>query len=55
MDPVTGDELEAVDLYDTNAPAASLNGTAYEEILFGKRAVELIEKHDTSVPMSASQ
>lgn len=36
----------AVDLWDTGAPAWGLNGSLYEERLFGNRAVDLIRNHD---------
>ena len=41
----------ATDLWGTDAPASDLNGTAYEEVLFGRRAVDIIEQHDTSIPL----
>ena len=37
----SGVQLPATDLWDTGAPSP-LNGTAYEETLFARRAVELI-------------
>ena len=40
----------AVDLWDGAGPAL-LNGTAYEERIFGKRAVDIIANHDTSTPL----
>eukprot|EP01004_Peranema_trichophorum_P003008 NODE_2023_length_1714_cov_63.798869_g1728_i0.p1 GENE.NODE_2023_length_1714_cov_63.798869_g1728_i0~~NODE_2023_length_1714_cov_63.798869_g1728_i0.p1 ORF type:complete len:536 (+),score=114.99 NODE_2023_length_1714_cov_63.798869_g1728_i0:55-1608(+) len=40
-----------VDLWDTNKPAYGLNGTAYEEVLFTKRALEIIENHDVNSPL----
>jgi len=41
----------AVDLWDTDKPAAGLNGTAYEEILFGRRAVDIILQHKPGTPL----
>ena len=38
----------AVDLYDTDGPAYGLNGSAYEERIFGARAVRLIREHAAS-------
>lgn len=50
-----------VDLYDTIAPAYSLNGTArntslgpltaFEEYTFASRALDIIDKHDPNVPL----
>ena len=40
-----------IDLWDTDAPAARLNGTAYEEELFTNHTLEAIESHDTSKPL----
>jgi arylsulfatase I/J len=36
---------QAVDLWDTDAPAKTLNGTEYEETLFVNRVVSIIENH----------
>jgi hypothetical protein len=46
LDP-GGDEVIAVDLWDTTGPARHLNGS-YEESLFAARALETIRDHDTS-------
>ena len=35
----------AADLYEDDGPAASLNGTGYEERVFGARAVRLVREH----------
>lgn len=39
------DDFISTDLWDTGAPAVTLNGTIYEERLFGQRAVSVIEDH----------
>ena len=39
----------ATDLWDTGAPSV-LNGSAYEELMFAQRAVELIHAHDARRP-----
>lgn len=40
-----------VDLWDTDHPANTLNGTKYEEELFADRFNEVIDNHDTSKPL----
>jgi arylsulfatase A-like enzyme len=41
---------EAVDLWQDDGPASHLNGTAYEERIFGTRAVQLIRAHGRTHP-----
>ena len=41
----------AVDLWDTDHAAVNLNGTDYEEAIFGRRAVSVIRDHDPSIPL----
>ena len=43
-----------VDLWDTDKPATGVNGTGpdkYEEALFAERLMEVVNNHDTSVPL----
>ena len=46
-DPVPG----IIDLYDTDTPASSLNGTKYEEYIFRDRMLKIIREHDSSRPL----
>ena len=41
---------QGVDLYESHAPALGLNGT-YGTFTYTRRAVELVEAHNTSVPL----
>ena len=45
--PVPG----VVDLWDTDRPAASLNGTGHEELLFRARMLSILAAHDQSTPL----
>jgi len=40
-----------IDLYDTDRPASSLNGTNYEEYIFRDRMLKIIREHDESKPL----
>lgn len=40
------DNDQIVDLWDSGAPARSLNGTAYEEFIFRDRMLDIIATHD---------
>ena len=40
-----------IDLWDTDKPAYGVNGTDYEETLFKNRALDIINKHNTSIPL----
>ena len=40
-----------VDLWDTNKPAKDKNGTGYEDALFKERLLQVVNNHDTSVPL----
>ena len=44
-------EHNITDLWDTDKPAKTLNGTAYEEELFANRVYDVINSHDTSEPL----
>lgn len=45
------DDRPATDLWDTDRPAATLNGTGYEESLFAERAYSILQRHDPSEPL----
>ena len=45
------DGFQIVDLWDTNSPADTMNGTGYEDTLFKERVLEVIRNHDPSVPL----
>ena len=48
------EKTKIVDLWDTDKPASSLNGTGpdnYEEGLFKERALQIIENHNASTPL----
>lgn len=40
-----------VDLWDTDRPASTLNGTGYEEDLFRDRMVSILRSHDPAIPI----
>ena len=40
-----------VDFWDTDRPAAHLNGTGYEEDLFRARMLEILAAHDKATPL----
>jgi len=40
-----------VDLWDTDKPAAGQNGTDYEEALFKKRLLQVLNEHNPSTPL----
>lgn len=40
-----------VDLWDSGAPARTLNGTGFEELLFVDRVLSIIEAHDPTQPL----
>ena len=40
-----------VDLWDTDKPAHGMNGTDYEEALFKKRVLSIINEHNSSTPL----
>ena len=39
-----------IDLFDTNQPAYTLNGTDYGDAIFAERVHDLITSHDPSIP-----
>ena len=43
--------LTLVDLWDTQEPAKTLNGSDYEEFIFLRRMQEIIENHNASEPL----
>eukprot|EP00052_Salpingoeca_macrocollata_P009358 m.73926 g.73926 ORF g.73926 m.73926 type:complete len:523 (+) comp17066_c0_seq1:390-1958(+) len=45
--PTTG----VKDLWDTNKPALSLNGTGYESAIFEQRLLSILEAHDPAQPL----
>lgn len=47
-------DVPAVDLYEDDGPAVDLNGTAYEERIFGARAVRLIREHAANTTTGSS-
>eukprot|EP01061_Rhynchopus_euleeides_P001316 TRINITY_DN10936_c0_g1_i1.p1 TRINITY_DN10936_c0_g1~~TRINITY_DN10936_c0_g1_i1.p1 ORF type:complete len:546 (+),score=159.94 TRINITY_DN10936_c0_g1_i1:122-1759(+) len=40
-----------VDLWDTDRPARSLNGTVYEELIFRDRMLDILHSHNVSQPL----
>eukprot|EP00966_Prymnesium_polylepis_P228325 5284555-Prymnesium_polylepis.1 len=40
-----------VDFWDTDKPAAHLNGTGFEEDIFRERMAEILTRHDPSTPL----
>ncbi|XP_065188415.1 arylsulfatase B-like [Sycon ciliatum] len=54
MDPIEyfpGCRGEHTDLWDTDRPAKTLNGTAYEEELFANRVLSIVNGHNASNPL----
>ena len=43
--------LSITDLWDTNEPARDLNGTDYEEFLFLRRMLHILDEHNHSEPL----
>jgi len=41
----------ATDLWDTDKPAIDLNATDYEEVMFGRRALDIVENHPLEFPL----
>lgn len=41
----------AKDLWDTDKPASTINGTVYEELLFRERILDILNSHDPSTPL----
>ncbi|XP_065826529.1 arylsulfatase J-like [Oscarella lobularis] len=44
-------DVAPVDLWATDKPAHGLNGTDYEEHMFGEHVLQVLKEHDPSVPL----